>query len=348
VIDRLGPGDVVSVVSYDNAARVLVPPTEVGDTSLLTERIRHLQAGGGTALYAGVEEGARQLRAFLADNRVNRIILLSDGQANQGPSSPSALGDLGASLINEGISVTTIGLGLSYNEDLMAQLARRSDGNHSFVEHVDDLAYIFDQEFGDVLSVVAQDVKVTIECKEGIRPVRVLGRDARIDGQSVEVALSQLYSEQDKYILLEVEATPSARGGKQDVAVVTTSYANMVTQETDVLQQTIAARISESEEAVERDLDADAMVSVTEQQGILNEEKAIRLRDEGRQAEAEQVLQDNAAFLEAGAAQYKADALLSNAQKSLEAAANLDGASWNQQRKTLRSDHHKVQRQQSY
>ena len=347
-IDRLSPGDVVSVISYDNTARVLVPATEVGDKHAIRERIRSLQAQGGTALFAGVSEGAQELRRFLDANRVNRVILLSDGQANEGPSTPTELGDLGASLIKEGISVTTIGLGLQYNEDLMAQLARRSDGNHSFVEHVDELARIFNQEFGDVLSVVAQNVTVTIDCNEGIRPVRVLGRDAEIDGQQVVVALNQLYSKQDKYIVLEVETQPAARRGALEIARVTTSYANMLTHTTDVLTSTISAQITDSEEVVKRNIDKEAMVATIEQQGILNEERAIFLRDQGRREEAERMLQDNAAFLEANAALYGADTLYFGARKSLEAAANLDDARWNQQRKMLRSDHYRAKTQQSY
>src|SRR4029450_1790476 len=90
--------------------------------------------------------GAAAVRKFLDRQRVNRIILLSDGQANVGPSSPGDLGNLGASLIKEGISVTTLGLGLDYNEDLMTQLARRSDGNHYFIENSSDLARRFGYE----------------------------------------------------------------------------------------------------------------------------------------------------------------------------------------------------------
>ncbi|MDX1741188.1 MAG: VWA domain-containing protein, partial [Rhodothermales bacterium] len=147
-IDYLDEGDVVSVIAYDNHARVLMPATQVADKEAIRERIRNLGAGGGTALYAGVVHGARELREFLDPQRVNRVILLSDGQANEGPSTPTELGDLGAALIKEGISVTTIGLGLGYNEDLMTQLALRSDGNHNFVEDVEALATIFNQEFG--------------------------------------------------------------------------------------------------------------------------------------------------------------------------------------------------------
>mgnify|MGYP003380095548 CR=1 FL=1 len=78
---------------------------------------------GSTPLFAGVSQGAPELRKFLDKNRVNRVILLSDGQANVGPSSPNELGRLGLSLGKEGIAVTTIGLGLGYNEDLMAPVS---------------------------------------------------------------------------------------------------------------------------------------------------------------------------------------------------------------------------------
>ena len=87
------------------------------------------------------------------------------------PDSPAALGDLGASLGKSGISVTTIGLGLGYNEDLMVRLAEKSDGNHAFVENSRDLSRIFEYEFGDILSVVAQDVKIKINCLPGVKPV---------------------------------------------------------------------------------------------------------------------------------------------------------------------------------
>ena len=85
---------------------------------------------------------------------------------------------------------------MGYNEDLMVQLALRSDGNHSFVEHADMLAGVFHQEFGDVLSVIAQDVKVNINLEDGFRPIGVQGREAMIDGQFVEVSLNQLYGDQ--------------------------------------------------------------------------------------------------------------------------------------------------------
>ena len=67
---------------------------------------------------------------------------------------------MGAALLKESISVSTMGVGLDYNEELMAGLAARSDGNTYFVENSEDLTRIFAAELGDVLSVVARDVTV--------------------------------------------------------------------------------------------------------------------------------------------------------------------------------------------
>ncbi len=345
-VSRLSEGDVVSIITYDNAAQVLLPATEVSRLDNIEQEINRITAGGGTALYDGVVSGANQIREFLAGNRVNRVILLSDGQANHGPDTPDALGALGASLIRDGISVSTIGLGLGYNEDLMVSLAMRSDGNHHFVEHADMLAGMFNQEFGDVLSVVAQDVNVSIKLAPGIRPVRVLGRDASIDGHQVNVNLNQLYSEQQKYVLLEVETSDKQTEGTHKIADVDVSYANMLTQIQERHAQSITASFTNSLAEVEAAVDKETMVSAVEQRAVLNEEEAIQLRDRGLQAEAEALLQENAVYLEESAAIYDAQVLLKKAQASRGVASSLDESSWRSQRKQLRSDHYKVKTQQ--
>ncbi|HEX4997318.1 MAG TPA: VWA domain-containing protein, partial [Terriglobia bacterium] len=217
-IDRLAPNDIVSVIAYDHTVEVLVPATKVSDRFAIRQAIERLTAGGNTALFAGVSKGAAEARKFLDRQRVNRIILLSDGQANVGPSSPSELGSLGASLIKEGISVTTLGLGLDYNENLMTQLAFRSDGNHYFIESTTDLARQFAYEFDDVLSVVAQEVTVKITCADGVRPIRVLGREADITGQTVVTYLNQVYGNQEKYVLLEVEVPAGSDQTSRNIA----------------------------------------------------------------------------------------------------------------------------------
>jgi Ca-activated chloride channel family protein len=98
-LQRLRASDIVSVVAYDDVVEVVVPATRASDRPVLEAGIMALEPRGSTALYAGVVKCAAEVRKFKSNDRVNRIILLSDGIANVGPSSPSELGALGARLM---------------------------------------------------------------------------------------------------------------------------------------------------------------------------------------------------------------------------------------------------------
>lgn len=297
-IERLVADDIVSVVAYDSTVKVIVPATKLTDKQAVIERIRKINSGGSTALFAGVSKGAAELRKFFDHNRVNRIILLSDGLANVGPQSASELGELGASLNKEGIAVSTLGLGLDYNEDLMVKLAKRSGGNHHFIEHTADLVRIFNYEFDDVLSVVAQEVNIIIDLEPGIRPVRVLNTDADINGQQVITNLSQLYANQEKHVLLEVEVPATAADKTIKVAQVGVSYANMATHKTDELSGTVNVSFSASAEDVaagvkKKVLEASVLLIANERNKL-----ATAYRDQGRIEEAKKLLFANGVYLE--------------------------------------------------
>jgi Ca-activated chloride channel family protein len=347
-VNRLNQDDILSIVAYDDTVSVLLPATKVADKTEVRAAIGKIEAGDSTALFAGVSKGANEVRKFLDENRVNRVILLSDGLANVGPSSPSELGDLGASLIKEGISVTTIGLGLGFNEDLMTQLAMKSDGNHAFVENAADLTKIFDQEFGDVLSVVAQEITIRIECMGGIRPVRVLGREADISGQMVIASLNQLYSNQEKYVILEVEVPAGSAGSSLDVAQVEVTYANMATKSTDHLSNRAQVRFTDSPTVVDSETNKEVMVPVVRQIANQTNQAAVVLRDRGQVEEARQMLLGNSSMLSEFGQKYSAPVLLEDKAENEMDAGNLDSASWNSRRKEMRGRQHKVQTQQKY
>jgi Ca-activated chloride channel homolog len=150
LVDRLAPNDIFSLVIFSDEAQVLVPAQKVEDKDALKEKIESIEADGSTALYAGVQMGADQLDEFLSSKRINRVILLSDGLANVGPSTPRELRRLGSQLAERGISATTIGVGDDYNEDLMAGLAEASDANYYYVSDVETLPQIFEKELGRV------------------------------------------------------------------------------------------------------------------------------------------------------------------------------------------------------
>lgn len=335
-IDRLNADDIVSVVTYDTTVNVLVPATKLTDKADVKSKISQVSSNGGTALFAGVSKGAAELRKFLDKERINRIILLSDGLANEGPSSPTELGALGASLKKEGISVSTLGLGLDYNEDLMAKLAARSGGNHHFVENATELADVFNSEFKDVTSVVAQNVTVRVVIPEGIRPIRVLGNESEISGQSIFISLNQIYSEQDKYVVLELELPETEHGQTKKLVNVTASYLNMQTHDVDHLVGSVTVNMSNDAELIQASVNQRTMEDVIEFVANERSKLATAYLDAGDWAKCTSTLQDNANFLKENLPVFNCprleDLLISN-ELQLDAVQNRD---FNRARKDMR------------
>jgi Ca-activated chloride channel family protein len=348
VVDRLSPTDVLSVVAYDDVVEVLVPAAPAVEKEAIKARIRSLRPRGSTALFAGVSKGLEEVRRHAAPGRVNRVILLSDGQANVGPSSPNELGRLGLSAAKEGISVSTMGIGLGYNEDLMTQLASRSDGNHAFVERPEDLARVFGLELGDVLSVVVKDVVIKVSFAEGVRPLRLLNRDVDTDGSMAILTLNQLYAGQEKFFLFEVELPASGAGSSREVASVDVTYDNLVSRKPERVEGRARARFSDDVAAVRDSTDATVMVAASEAMGTRANRQAVVLRDQGKVEEARRVLDDNAGYLREQAQRYQAPKLLQLSRDNEVDAKNMDDGNWNSTRKKMRKRQYELDSQQSY
>jgi Ca-activated chloride channel family protein len=282
-----------------------------------------------------VQTGAEELQKFLSNERVNRVVLLSDGLANVGPDSPKALGKLGADLIDEGISVTTIGVGNGYNEDLMSQLAFKSDGGHYFCEDADELAGVFDQEFGRSLSVVAQKVIIEIDCPKGIKPIRLLGREGTIKGQKITLDMNHIYSEHEKYVLLEVQ-TPAYEKDALSIADVNIRYVDMKSNSEEKLNSKIAATMTRSRKVYDSKQNKLVYADVVEQIAIENNERALALRDKGQVQEAKQVLISNSAYLRSNADKLESEKLDSYAYENEVDAEAVEREDWNLQRKSMR------------
>ncbi len=334
-IDKLSAQDIVSVVLYDSTVDVLVPATKASDRQAIRNALYPVAAGGNTALFAGVSKAAAEIRKFLDLDRVNRIILLSDGLANVGPSSPKELGSLGAALEKESIAVTTIGLGLDYNEDLMAQLARQSNGSHMFAELPSDLEEAYAREFGDVLAAVAQDARVTVTCAEGIRPVRILGRDGVIDGETVTFDLGQVYGNQVKYAIIEVELPAGEKGGRMEVASAQLNCYSLQSSENEEYAASAVVRFTDSRQEVEEHRDEKTMISVVRQIGAEQNALARELRDRGRIEQAREVLRSNGQILLDNANKYNAPQLRKDAEANMADMENLDERNWKQRRKVM-------------
>lgn len=347
-VRQLAADDIVSVIAYDSRVETLVPAQRVGNRRWLEEAIRGLEATGNTALYGGVVRGADEVRRFSEDGRyVNRVILLSDGQANVGPSSPEELGRLGASLMREGIAVTTIGLGLGFNEDLMTRLAQRSDGNTYFVEDSSDLPRIFAAELGDVLSVVARRVVIEIEFPEGVRPLRFVGRDGEIRERKAELTLSQIYGGQEKFALIEVEVSPAEAGREREIARARVSYEDALKQREATLTAVRQVRFSAKEADVVKSADHRVQADYAANVIALAKDEAIALVDANRREAAGARLREEAERVARMGTVYGNSALQSLAAPAAADAARVerDGLG-NAERKAYRAQSAQTRNQQ--
>ncbi|MSU51102.1 MAG: VWA domain-containing protein [Opitutus sp.] len=348
-VRRLAPDDIVALVVFDTGVQTLVPAQRVGDGRRLERAICGIEVGGNTALHGGVTRGAAEVRRNMEDRRfINRVILLSDGLANVGPSSPDELARLGTTLGREGISVTTIGLGLGFNEDLMTRLAQRSDGNTYFVENSADLPRIFAAELGDVLNVVARRVVIEIEFPAGVRPLNFVGRDGVIRGQRAELTLNQLYGGQEKFALVEVEVSASRPGLELEIARARVSYEDAHNQRATTLTAQRSVSFSASRAVVVDSANHKVQADYAVNALAVAKDEAVALVDSNRRDQAAAVLRHRSEELRAMGSLYKNSAVQ---QAAAPAAAEADrigkeGLS-NTERKNYRAESAQTRSQQT-
>jgi len=346
-INGLSSQDIVSVITYSSGVEVIIPATKVSDKHELIRRIQQIHSDGNTALFAGVSKGAAEVRKFMNKERINRVILLSDGLANVGPSTPAELGQLGQALMREGISVSTLGIGYGYNEDLMTQLAYNSDGNHVFIAESAELADIFNKELGELLTVTAKNIKLRIHCSNDLKILRILGRDGDILGQTAELYLNQIARDQNKFVLLEVENAQSDSRSRA-TAEVEVEYFNPFNGQKTTLRDQIQLKRTANREQVKASTNNEVVEAATLMIATLNTEKAVELRDAGRYDEAEEVFQSNYAMLSTTAEQIDSDVLdKAAAYNEADISAVKDEEAWQKKRKQLREEQISVKSNQS-
>ncbi|MGL4595718.1 MAG: vWA domain-containing protein [Thermoguttaceae bacterium] len=339
-VDMMDADDILSVVAYSSEVEVLVPATKLTNKEIVRSKIKTLTPTNSTALYAGTKTGAAEVEKFLAKERVNRVILLSDGLANVGPRNTSELKALGLEIGSKGISVTTFGLGDDFNEDLMSQLASASDGNHVFITKASNTQEVFADEFQVASKVVAQDVSGKITVSKGCKILRALNMPVEIEGQTAFFNWKQIYSRLQRYIIFEIEVPAGENMESRDIATVQLSYMNMATHVKDDISAVAKISYSNSNAKVEASINRDVHEVCSLQLANLANEEATRLRDTGDKEGAKRVLLENASRLREEGRALGGSALLdSAATMNAEQADNIsDDADWSGNRKIMRAN----------
>jgi Ca-activated chloride channel homolog len=328
-VDKLGDDDIFSLVTYDDQTDLLIPPERVGNRDHREElkaRIQRIQAGGSTALHAGVVLGAKQVRHFFDKERVNRVILLSDGLANVGPSSSSDLARLGRELRGDGISVSTIGLGDDYNEDLMTALAEASNANYYYVKDAEKLPGIFAQELGSARSLLARTITIRIEAPDGVYLKEIIGQpDIDCHDRTAEIRIPELFGSEKRRFLVRCVAEGKTADALE-AATVELNYATVKGDSAPAQKQ--AAKIAFTDD--EKKSDSSVRAEVAREHSVVEnriaKEKAVKLADEGKAKDAAEVLRQQAAKNAAAPAPMQVPGVAEENRKLEEAAREMDAS----------------------
>ena len=168
IVSSLSLKDKVSIITYDNTIRVVAPLTSLEERSSLIGKIKEISSGGMTNLFGGWEMGAKQLEQQVSKDTISRILILSDGQANEGLTEPSEIYRFVQNFTDKGISTSTYGLSNSFNEDLMVGMANAGNGSSYYGETADDLREPFMEELALLNAICAKNLQVSFDLKEGI------------------------------------------------------------------------------------------------------------------------------------------------------------------------------------
>ncbi|MGB1016920.1 MAG: vWA domain-containing protein, partial [Nannocystaceae bacterium] len=243
MVERLRDGDTVSVVGYNNATETIVPATTLSPSNRaqVMARIQPLPTRGNTCMSCGLEAGLAMLQ--LRTGAVNRMLVLSDGEANRGVKSIDGLRGIAAQARQRGVAISSIGVDVDYNERVMLALARESNGRHHFVERATDLARVFDEELRSLVQTIAKNTSINLELADGVELLEVFDRTFQRFGNRLVIPMGTFTAGERKTVLARVRA---ARGSdaNQSIAKVEMAYEDLITGKQGTCSGALAARLT--------------------------------------------------------------------------------------------------------
>jgi Ca-activated chloride channel family protein len=234
-VERLRDGDTVSVVAFDTAPQIVVPRSQISAASrpAIVGAIRAVTLGGDTCISCGIEASLTQLQGrtgSASDGKstgVRRVLLLSDGKPTSGVSDAKSFRDIGARALSAGTSITTVGLDLGYNEEVMTAIAIASNGAHHFVESDADLPKVFEAETASLVASGVGGATAELDLAPGVELVQLFDRPFTRSGSRLVVPLGDLAKGDKRTVLLEV-SVPGGAEGPRDLVNARVTYRDLV------------------------------------------------------------------------------------------------------------------------
>ena len=216
IAERLTPADHMALVVYDSKVDTLLPLCRMGAPKAVADAVAQVESGGSTNLFGGWEGGAAQLEGGTVGS-ISRVILLSDGQANEGLCDQEAIAKYCSQWLAKGVSTTTVGLGRGFNENLMSAMARAGGGQQYYGQTAADLYDSFDEEFSLLQALCLRQLDMRFVPAAGVivEPVGLIKQ-----GTDGSIRLSDLAWGAEAWMVLRLHLTPGTVGAVRDLLAV--------------------------------------------------------------------------------------------------------------------------------
>ena len=284
LVERLTPSDFLSVVIYDDTPETIIKHQQVIDKGAIRAVIGKIKAGGCTNLSGGWLMGCDCVKSQYTTERINRVLLLTDGLANVGFTDSGVLIKTAREKAEEGIVTTTLGFGNGFNEDLLIGMANGGRGNFYFIQSPDDATDVFRIEMESLTSVVAQNLTVMLQPEESVEITSILNnyRFNKI-GKDVEVFMGDVYGVENKGLVVELSLNPISEVGLKKVATVSYRYQTVIDDSIQDFSDRIPINITvaSTEEANNVQPDAAAVEQASKLRIAQVKDQSVALADKG-------------------------------------------------------------------
>ncbi len=306
LVTRLGAGDRVALIQYDDSAEVLVPSIAIDEEGKrrLLAAIDGIQDAGGTNIHDGLVLGRDEILRSLVPGHVNRVVLLSDGNANVGVTDVSSLARLAGDASERGVRITTVGLGDDYNEDLMEAVAENGRGRYYYVKDATTLDAVFAGELRAIQGTVATASELRLEpACAGVEIAEVFGYVTRREGGTTIVPLADIAGGDRRKIVARL-VVPTGTTGAMGVLTATLGY-TASEGKAGVARAVVGVEVTEDVALVEKTVDPDVLGKVEQAESSVVMRQAAQAYERGDQEGAVRLVRERRADAEKKARRYK-------------------------------------------
>lgn len=224
LVNQLRETDTLSIVVFDSEAEVLRPAREVGDREEVRRLIRRIEPGSSTNIHAGLVLGYKEALKHYRREGTNRVVLLTDGIANQGVTDPAQIARDSLSFNDRGVDLSTIGVGLDLNKDLLRDLAKSGRGLFHFVADTQDIEKVFLREVQSLVAPVASEPNLAVEFGPGLELAQVYGYEPERAAGGLKIKLDNMNQGLTQVVLLRFKVRPRGMDAARQSVRVNFSY----------------------------------------------------------------------------------------------------------------------------